>query len=269
MAVSALERVVRRNRAIVAAALVLIAILAWAYVVRLAHHMHMAGEDAAHASMAGMMRPGLEAWSGDDALFMFAMWAVMMVAMMTPSVTPMVLLHARVAYQAVEKAKPFAVTGWFVTGYFLTWVGFAAVATAAQWALERAALLTPAMATSSHALGGAVLIAAGLYEWTPVKDACLAQCQSPLLFLQRHGGFRSDIRGSLSLGARHGFYCIGCCWALMLLLFVGGVMNVSWIAAIAVLVLLQKVLPQGRVLARAVGAALILGGVWLVAGGFG
>ena len=219
--------------------------------------------------MAGMMMPGLAVWSSGDALFMFTMWAVMMVAMMTPSVTPMILVHARVARQALEKGKPFAPTSWFAAGYVLAWVGFAAAATAAQWALERAALLTPAMAASSNVLGGAVLIAAGLYEWTPVKDACLAQCQSPLLFLQRHGGFRADIRGSLSLGARHGFYCIGCCWALMLLLFVGGVMNVVWIAAIAVLVLLEKVMPRGRMLARAAGAALILGGVWLAVGDLG
>ena len=151
MTASALERVVRRDRAIVAAALVLIAILAWAYVVRLATHRHMAGDEAAtDASMAGMMRPGLAAWSGGDALFMFAMWAVMMVAMMTPSVAPMVLVHARVARQARREGQALRATGWFVTGYFLAWVGFAAVATAAQWALERAALLTPAMATSSH-----------------------------------------------------------------------------------------------------------------------
>jgi predicted metal-binding membrane protein len=123
------------------------------------------------------------------------------------------------------------------------------------------------MAASSNVLGGAVLIAAGLYQWTPLKDACLAQCRSPFLFLQRHGGLRADIRGSLSLGARHGFYCIGCCWALMLLLFVGGVMNIAWIAAIAILVLLEKVMPHGRILARALGSALVFGGVWLIAAG--
>jgi predicted metal-binding membrane protein len=267
MTASALERAVRRDRAIVAVALALIATLAWAYTVRLAHHMDMVGADAADASMAGMMRPRLADWSGGDALFIFAMWAVMMVAMMTPSAAPMVLVHARVARQALERSKPFAATGWFAAGYLLAWTGFAAVATAAQWSLERAALLTPAMAASSNVLGGAVLIAAGLYQWTPLKDACLAQCRSPFLFLQRHGGLRADIRGSLSLGARHGFYCIGCCWALMLLLFVGGVMNIAWIAAIAILVLLEKVMPHGRILARALGSALVFGGVWLIAAG--
>lgn len=270
MTASALERIVRRDRAIVAAALALVATLAWAYTIRLAHHMDMADANAAaDASMAGMMRPRLAAWSGGDALFTFAMWAVMMVAMMTPSVSPMVLIHARVARQARERSKPFAATGWFAAGYLLAWAGFAALAAGAQWALERAALLTPEMAASSHVLGGGVLIAAGLYQWTPVKDACLAQCQSPLLFLQQHGGLRADIRGSLALGAKHGFYCIGCCWALMLLLFVGGVMNVAWIAAISILVLLEKITPGGRVLARALGSALVVAGVWLAAGGFG
>jgi predicted metal-binding membrane protein len=270
MTVSALERVVRRDRAIVATALALVAALAWAYTIRLAHEMDMADTDAASGmSMAGMMEPRLADWSVGDALFTFAMWAVMMVAMMTPSVSPMVLIHARVARQALARRKPFAATGWFAAGYLLAWAGFAAVATAAQWALESAALLTPALAASSDVLGGAVLIAAGLYQWTPLKDACLAQCQSPLLFLQRHGGLRQDIRGSLALGAKHGFYCIGCCWALMLLLFVGGVMNVAWIAAIAVLVLLEKITPGGRVLARALGSALIVAGIWLAARGFG
>jgi predicted metal-binding membrane protein len=217
--------------------------------------------------MAGMIRPGLAAWSGGDALFMFTMWAAMIIAMTIPSVAPMMLVHARVARQALEKGKPFSATSWFAAGYLLAWTGFAAAATAAQWALEGAALLTPAMAASSHLLGGVVLIAAGLYQSAPVKEACLAHCQSPLLFLQRHGGLRTDIRGSLSLGARHGFYCIGCCWALTLLLFVSGVMNVTWIAAIAVLVLLEKVTPRGRMLARAVGAALILAGISLAAGG--
>jgi predicted metal-binding membrane protein len=119
-----------------------------------------------------------------------------------------------------------------------------------------------------NALGGAVLIAAGLYQWTPIKDACLAQCQAPLLFLQRHGGFRADARGSLLLGARHGLYCIGCCWALMALLFVGGVMNVLWIAAIAVFILVEKFAPWSRALSHAAAATFILAGFWLVSASF-
>ena len=120
------------------------------------------------------------------------------------------------------------------------------------------------MASASNVLGGIVLIAAGVYQWTPLKDVCLAQCQSPFQFLMRHGGFRSDVPGCLLLGLRHGAYCVGCCWVLMALLFVGGVMNVLWIALLALLVLLEKLTPFGRWIARAAGAACIAAGAWML-----
>ena len=147
----------------------------------------------------------------------------------------------------------------------MAWTGFALAATAVQWALERSALLTPTMEGASDIFAGAVLIAAGLYQWTPLKDVCLRQCQAPWLFIQRHGGFRPDIGGALALGIRHGGYCIGCCWALMALLFVGGVMNVVWIAAIAILVLVEKVIPARRAISRTAGVALVAAGGWLLA----
>ena len=132
--------------------------------------------------------------------------------------------------QAIRQAWfPFAATAWFVGGYLLAWIAFSLAVTSAQWALERAALLTPTMASASNILGGVVLIVAGLYQWTPLKEACLLHCQSPLTFILRRGGFRSDPAAALALalGAPHGIYCIGCCWALMVLLFVGGVMSGS------------------------------------------
>ena len=132
--------------------------------------------------------------------------------------------------------------------------------------LEQAALLSPMTMATGERLGGVVLVLAGLYQWTPLKDRCLAQCQAPLVFIQRHGGFRRDPPGALGLGARHGLYCIGCCWALMGLLFVVGVMNVLWIAAIAGFVLLEKVVPPGRALSRIAGAALVAAGIWMLAG---
>jgi predicted metal-binding membrane protein len=139
------------------------------------------------------------------------------------------------------------------------------VATAAQWGLDRLSLLTPAMSSASGVLGGVVLIAAGAYQWTPFKDKCLTHCRSPFEFIQSSGGFPRDVRGSLRFGVRHGFYCIGCCWVLMALLFVGGVMNVLWIAGITVLVLGEKVLPFGRFLPRITGLLLVLAGVRLLA----
>jgi predicted metal-binding membrane protein len=146
-----------------------------------------------------------------------------------------------------------AASAYFAAGYLLAWIGFALLATSAQWALDRIGFLTPTMAGANDIFGGAVLIAAGLYQWTPLKDACLRQCQAPWWFIQRHGGFRADARGALALGARHGGYCIGCCW-----------MNVVWIAALAILVLAEKVVPAGRALSRIAGAGLVAAGAWLI-----
>jgi predicted metal-binding membrane protein len=131
--------------------------------------------------------------------------------------------------------------------------------------LEQAALLSPTTMAAGERLGGGVLILAGLYQWTPLKDRCLAQCQAPLVFIQRHGGIRRDPSGALGLGIRHGLYCIGCCWALMGLLFAVGVMNVLWIAAIAGFVLLEKLVPTGRALSRIAGVALVAAGLWMLA----
>jgi predicted metal-binding membrane protein len=269
MADVAIEAVLRRDRAIVAAALVILTALAWAYVWWLAADMEMGGMDMSGFRMIpagmGLMMPAYAPWTAMEFAFVFVMWVVMMIGMMTPSAAPMILIYARVSRQAAQQAKPLAASAYFAAGYLVTWIGFALVATPAQWALERAALLTPMMAGASDILGGVVLIAAGLYQWTPLKDACLRQCQAPWWFIQRHGGFRPDARGALALGVRHGSYCIGCCWALMALLFVGGVMNVLWIAAIAILVLAEKVTPAGRVISRTAGAGLFAGGAWLLA----
>jgi predicted metal-binding membrane protein len=266
---AALEVVLRRDRVVVGAALALVIALAWAYVLWLAAHMatpsaDMPGMDMGPGGMEAMAAPALERWTPADFGFMAAMWAVMMVGMMTPSAAPMILLYASVGRQAQLQGKPFAATAWFACGYLLAWTTFAILATAAQWALEQAALVTPMMASANNVFGGSVLVAAGLFQWTPIKNACLSQCQAPLIFIQRHGGFQRDVLGSLWLGIRHGGYCIGCCWALMALLFVGGVMNVLWIAGITSVVLLEKLLLSGQWMARVVGAVLIAAGAWLL-----
>ena len=209
------------------------------------------------------MTPSLQPWSGAEFAFMFLMWSVMMVAMMLPSAAPMVLFYARVGRKAAIDAEPFTPTGLFAAGYLLVWFGFALAATGAQWALERAALLTPTVEGTSNVVGGVLLIMAGLYQWSPLKDTCLAHCQAPLLFIQSHGGFRRNVSGALEIGVRHGAYCVGCCWVLMTLLFVGGVMNVLWITAIATLVFVEKAV-GGRLVSRAAGVGLIFGGIWLL-----
>jgi predicted metal-binding membrane protein len=260
------ERLLRRDRAIVGIALLILILLAWFYVVRLATSMEVASIDLTGTRMVstgtGMVTIWrLQPWSVAEFVFMFLMWAVMMVAMMLPSAIPMVLRYAWIGRATAFDTNPIGPTGWFAAGYLLVWFGFAFAATNAQWALERAALLTP-MASTSNVVGGILLIMAGLYQWSRFKDICLAHCQDTPLFLRCHGGFRRNVLGALELGVWHGALCVGCCWVLMTLLFVGGVMNVFWMAAIAAFVLVEKTV-RGHLVSRVVGAGLIVGG-WLL-----
>jgi predicted metal-binding membrane protein len=269
MSETALEATLRRDRAVVAAALVALTALAWIYILQLSSDMDMGGMEMPGFRMTstglGMaMLPAQTPWNITEFLLLFAMWAVMMVGMMTPSATPMILIYARAGRIAAGAGKPLAATGWFVAGYLLAWTGFALAATTAQWALQRFALLDPMMMSASNLLGGVLLIIAGLYQWTPLKHACLSACQSPLLFIQRYGGFQGDVAGALRLGGEHGIYCVGCCWALMVLLFVGGVMNVLWIAALATFALLEKAVPSGRIISWIAGVSLIAAGIYLL-----
>jgi predicted metal-binding membrane protein len=250
----------RRDRVAILAALAATTLLAWAYLV----HMTLAMDGM------GDMRPmGIRPWSAGEFAAMFAMWAIMMVGMMLPSATPMTLVYAAVARKAERQGTPVAPTAAFVAGYIVAWTLFSAAATLAQWALDQAALLSPMLVASSPGLGAALLVAAGVYQLTPAKDACLEHCRTPARFFAEH--WRSGSWGALSLGAHHGAYCLGCCWALMGLLFFGGVMNLLWIAAITLFVLAEKVLPAGRLTARGSGVAMIvaggaLGARWLAAG---
>jgi predicted metal-binding membrane protein len=263
-----LEVVLRRDRIVVVFALAVITVLAWGYVLWLAADMNMDAAGMSGSRMIpaglGLMAPALAPWRWFEFVLVLLMWIVMMVGMMTPSAAPMILIYARVGRTAAKGGTPFASISWFVAGYLLVWSGFSLAATTAQWALERSNLLDAGMAGKSSILGAIILIAAGAYQWTSLKARCLKECQAPLTFIQRQGGFRSDVRGALLLGLKHGAYCLGCCWMLMALLFVGGVMNLLWIAAIASIVLAEKVLPSGRLVARLAGLGLIAGGAWLV-----
>jgi predicted metal-binding membrane protein len=272
----------KRDTLIVALALAAITLLAWSYLLLLNGQMHgpatpeVVGMNMAPASaMEGMkmnreqdamtMAPAVTAWTATHFLFIFVMWAVMMVGMMTPSVSPMVLTYARFARSSAAQGVPFASAAWFAGGYLVAWTTFSLLAALGQWGLDRAALLTPMMAVTNGTLGGSLLIVAGIYQWLPMKGACLSNCRSPFGFVQQHGGFRPDALGSLRLGALHGLYCIGCCWGLMALLFVAGVMNLFWIAALMAIVLAEKLLPAAQYLSRAVGVVAIAGGLWVLA----
>jgi predicted metal-binding membrane protein len=269
MNATSLEGLLKRDRRIVAGALAAIAIMAWGYVLWLAEAMRMPGMEGAGVRMDAnplgpAMLPHDQPWGAVEFALMFAMWTIMMVGMMVPSSAPMVLLYARVGRQAMAQGRPIAGAWWFLGGYLVAWTLFALGATAAQWSLERAALLSGSMASTSSALGAVVLLIAGLYQFTPAKTACLSKCQAPLAFIQRHGGFRRDPRGALALGLRHGAYCVGCCWALMALLFVVGVMNVLWVAGIAIFALLERILPASRTVSRIGGIGLIAAAVSLL-----
>src|SRR5260370_1598028 len=189
----AIEGVLRRDRVIVAAALVVVTGLAWAYVWWLAADMDMGGMDMSGFRMIpagmGLMMPTTAPWNAMEFAFVFAMWAVMMIGMMTPSAAPMILIYARVGRQAAQRGKPLAACAYFAAGYLLTWIGFALAATSGPWPLERGTLLTPIIAGASGVFSGIVLIAAGLYQWTPLKDACLRQCRAPWLFIHPHRRF--------------------------------------------------------------------------------
>ena len=236
----------RRQRIAVLAALGATTAIAWAYLAALAIDMR----ECAAMDMA------VHPWTTRDFLLTLAMWVVMMVGMMVPTAAPTTLVYAAVARKAARQGTPVAPTAAFVAGYAAMWALFSVGATLAQWGLDRAALLSPMMVASTPWLGAALLAAAGLYQLTPYKEACLRQCRSPVHFVSQHG--RPGVGGAFRLGLLHGAWCLGCCWALMGLLFFGGVMNLLWIAAITLFVLAEKVLPLRAGTVRWSGAALVL-----------
>ena len=250
---SALEKALRHDRLIVAVGLAGAIVLAWVYLA------NGAGVDM---SMAGMPMEPMP-WSAFDAALMFTMWWVMMIAMMVPSAAPMVLLFTAIKRKQEARVNPSVAAWVFLSGYLLIWAGFSLAATLAQWGLERAGLVSMTVASSSATFGGAILLAAGLYQFTPIKSACLRFCQSPVLFLSRY--WRPGAAGALRMGLQHGGYCLGCCWFLMMLLFVAGIMNLVWIGGIALYVACEKLLPLGQRLSRAAGVALILAGTIVLA----
>ncbi|HEX2219372.1 MAG TPA: DUF2182 domain-containing protein [Gemmatimonadales bacterium] len=261
---AALETLVRRDRTVAVIALIAAAALAWASLIRMESGMDMgpgAGMDM--RSGVSMAMPGMHAWSPTELLLLFLMWATMMVAMMLPSAAPMILLVATVNRRRRERASPAAPSAAFAAGYLLVWTAFSAAAALTQWGLHEAALLSPAMASTSPVLGGLLLVVAGVYQWLPAKAACLHHCRSPVGFLGTE--WREGTTGALVMGLRHGLYCMGCCWALMLLLFVAGVMNLLWVAAIAALVLVEKVTRAGPWIGRVAGIVLVLWGARLLA----
>jgi predicted metal-binding membrane protein len=232
------SRVLRHERALVAVSLAGLAALAWWY---LAERAALTGS----AQMATMQQPPFGA--------LLIMWWLMMVAMMLPSAAPAVLLYSRVR-EMRHGDSAIAQTWVFLAGYLAVWLLFSIAAAIAQLLL-----VAPSMGLSNRFAQGAVLIVAGLYQLSPVKSACVRECRSPAQFISRH--WRSGTTGAVQLGVRHGIYCLGCCWMLMVLLFVGGVMNLLWVVGLTLIVAIEKLVPGGPQLGRLAGVALAAWGV--------
>jgi predicted metal-binding membrane protein len=255
-----MESILKRDRVILVAILAATTLLAWGYMVREAHAMNVTG--ACCCAGMKMSGPDMEPWATNTLFPLFLMWGEMMLAMMLPSATPMILTFAKIQRNRREREQPFVATGIFVFGYLAVWIGFSAVAAVLQWALHAKALLSPMMVSTSPWLGGGLLIAAGIFQWTPLKNTCLAGCCSPMSFLMT--SWREGKRGAFAMGLKQGVHCMGCCWFLMLLLFVAGVMNIWWIALITILVLLEKTVPRGLLVGKLAGILFTAWGVWMM-----
>lgn len=242
-----LEAVLKKDKLIVLSGLALLTLMAWAYMFQMARDM----------GKMPMVPQAIRTWGMADLVWLFVMWAVMMVAMMTPSAAPVILTYNTIHRQRSRNGKSLSSTALLLTGYLLVWSVFSLAAVLAQWGLHEAALLSPMMVSQSEALSGGLLVVAGIYQWTPIKNSCLAHCRSPFDFFLTD--WREGRLGALVMGMRHGAFCVGCCWPLMALLFVAGVMTLWWVAALTAVVLVEKVAPAGPTVGRALGTLL---GAW-------
>ena len=225
-----------------------LAVLGWAGLAWLAF-------DMAHP-LAKLTMPMTPRWSAANLLAIVAMWAVMMAAMMLPSALPMVQAFVGLCRRNGQRAR----SRQFVCAYLLVWVICSVAATAAQWLLQAVGWVNPMIVSTSAMLSGTLLLIAGTYQFSPLKRICLARCRTPIGFLV--GEWRAGRFGGFAMGWRHGLICLGCCWALMALLFVGGVMNLAWIAALSIVVAVEKLAPRGERVATLLGLALLGAGAW-------
>jgi len=256
------------DRLIVLAGLGILVTISWMYLFYIANDtssMNMPmGPDMQDGKGMSAMKPSVPmAWSLSEWFAMFTMWSVMMIGMMIPSASPMILVFSKVNRQKKASGSPYGGTGIFVAGYIIIWSAFSVLATMVNFILHSNALLSGMMGHSdSMLLGGFLLVIAGIFQWTPWKDSCLSKCRTPMGFLITE--WRDGSKGALVMGLKHGAYCVGCCWLIMALLFVLGVMNLVWIAALSVFVLVEKIVPNGLWIGRVSGLALIVWGLILI-----
>lgn len=248
-----IEATLRRDREVVAVTLFLLLALAWIFLWRDAASMRAMG-----SGLSGM--PGAPAVG--TLVPIFLMWAIMMVGMMLPAASPTILLYATLVRKNGERGTVLPAVWVFTSGYILVWTVFSLAISVLQLLLQELALLTSMMASASPELSAAILVCAGVYQWSPLKKACLRKCQNPMEFFITR--WRPGAHGAFRMGVEHGMYCVGCCWMLMALLFVAGVMNLLWIALIAGFVLAEKVLPASRITSAIASIALVLSGLVLL-----
>jgi predicted metal-binding membrane protein len=249
-----LQHVLRRDRLTVLIALFILCVLSWLYIIYLYDQMYPMNMDALLFAM-----PMTANWSWTDCLLLFLMWFVMMIAMMTPSIAPLVLIFALINRKRQRQQNPFVPTGYLLGGYFFVWAVFSLFATLLQWILQQFSLLNPEMTTTSKIVGGTILVLAGIFQFTPLKDTCLRQCRSPISFIHQY--WKDGKSGAFKMGMQNGIYCLGCCWILMLLLFVSGIMNILWIVLISLFVLIEKVLTSVKAIPVVAAITLIAYGV--------
>jgi predicted metal-binding membrane protein len=247
----------RRDRLIVVGLLVLMVALAWAFTIDQANRME--AMDAAMWRDMNMSMNGMEpSWTPVDALLLFVMWSAMMAAMMMPGASPMVAAFATINRRRRERSAPHVPTAIFLLGYLTAWAGFSLIATALQWLLQMTGLVTTMMQSASYYFSATLFLVAGLYQFSPLKEHCLAYCRSPDGFILSE--WRDGALGAMIMGLRHGLFCMGCCAALMALLFAVAVMDLHWVAGLTALVTAEKLLPGAKFWRVAIGIALIAAG---------
>jgi predicted metal-binding membrane protein len=246
-----LEKILKNDRLIIIAGIAVVSLITWTYMAKMfATAGSLTSVHAAHA------------WAMNDLASYFMMWLVMMVAMMLPTAGPMILTFSFISRDRKQKEQPYVTTAIFVAGYFIVSVGYSLLVTLLQWWLHHSALLTPVGASNSNVLSGVLLVAAGIFQWSKIKQACLRFCRNPFNFVMTN--WKEGIPGALHMGIKHGLLCAGCCWALMLLMFVGGVMNLIWMILITAIILIEKVAPRGDIFAKVAGVAMAVIGIYFI-----
>jgi predicted metal-binding membrane protein len=246
-----LEKILKNDRLIIIAGIAVVSLISWTYLAKMSVSTGLlTSVHAAHT------------WKMNDLISHFIMWIVMMIAMMLPTAGPMILTFSFISRDRKQKEQPYVKSSIFVMGYLIVSVGYSFLATLLQWWLHHNALLTSVGASSSYLFSGMLLLAAGIFQWSKIKQACLRFCRNPFNFVMAN--WKEGVPGALHMGIKHGLLCAGCCWALMLLMFVGGMMNLIWMILITAIILIEKVAPRGDIFAKVTGVAMVVIGIYLV-----